>query len=77
MCRASSGFFLSGLALDADSAVATSTVSAAAAVGSVGIIPALVLRTSLFSGIQAIEPSGRSGLGRGGPSPTNILVIGS
>lgn len=75
MCKASSGFFLRRAAPDLVSIIATSSMSAVIDV--LGTSAAFATATWVFSGLQGREPSGRSGFGRGEPSPTNILIIGS
>ena len=75
MCKTSSGSFLRKAALDSDFAFTKSTVLAV--VGFLGALAAFATVDLPVSGMQGMEPSGRSGVERGGPSPTNILIIGS
>ena len=75
MCKMSSGSFLRKVALDSDFAFTKSTVFAV--VSFLGALAAFAAVDLLFSGMQGMEPSARSGVERGGPSPTNILIIGS
>lgn len=71
----SSGCFLCKAILDPGIVFTTLAVSAAMNFG--GEFAALAAVTSVFSGMQGMEPSGRSGVRRGEPSPINILVTGS
>lgn len=75
MCNMSSGYLLRRAVLDSDFVV--TALAVLVVVDFWGALAAFATATSVFSGMQGMEPSERSGVRRGGPSPINILVIGS